>query len=267
MKNKKSIIYLIIIYSIVAIALTVFFVGIPAQHKEDEVRVGILHSLTGIMGKSESQVVEATLLAIDQINKKGGVLGKKIKPFIFDGASDWPTFAKGAEKLITQDKVTVIFGCWTSASRKTILPILEKYDHLLFYPLQYEGLEESPYVVYTGAAANQQITPGVVWAFHNLGKKFFLVGSDYIYPRASHEINKYIIHALGGSVVGEEYIPLGSEKVDHIVQKIIDTKPEVILNILVSKSNIPFFKKLRAADITPDKNTDHLIYICRNRIS
>jgi urea ABC transporter urea binding protein len=253
MKSTKIIIYLISIVFLASIAFTIFFVGNPFKKEQDVVPVGILHSLTGIMGKSESQVVDATLLAIEEINKNGGVLGKKIKPFIFDGASDWPTFAKGAEKLISQDHVAVIFGCWTSASRKTILPVLEKHDHLLFYPLQYEGLEESPYVVYTGAAANQQITPGVVWAFHNLGKKFFLVGSDYIYPRASHEINKYIINALGGTVVGEEYIPLGSEKVDHMVQKIIETKPEVILNILVSNSNIPFFKKLRAAGITPEK--------------
>jgi urea transport system substrate-binding protein len=234
----------------VGIYLSVYFV---TSTSTETIPVGILHSLTGTMGASEQNVVDATLLAIDEVNAQGGVLGKKIKPILFDGASDWPTFAKGAEKLITQDKVEVIFGCWTSASRKTILPVLEKYDHLLFYPLQYEGLEESPYVVYTGATANQQIIPGVVWAFHNLGKKFFLVGSDYVYPRSSHAINKEVIQALGGTVVGEEYIVLGSQEVDHIIKKIVETKPEVILNILVSESNVPFFKKLREAGITPEK--------------
>lgn len=249
---KKIILnFFLILLFFSSIFLALYFWRLP--HKQEFIYVGILHSLTGTMGSVESTTVDATLLAIDQVNERGGVLGKKIKPIIFDGQSDSLTFAKGAEKLITEDKVSVIFGCCTSASRKAVLPILEKYDHLLFYPIQYEGLEESPYVIYTGATCNQHSTPGVIWSFQNLGKKFFLIGSDYIFPRASHEINKEVIRSLGGTVVGEEYIPLGSEDVDHIVEKIIETKPEVILNILVSESNIPFFKKLRIAGITSEK--------------
>ena len=227
----------------------------PQTHAESKefIPVGILHSFTGIMSSMEPNAVDAVMLAIDEINARGGVLGKKIKPITFDGASNWDLFAVGAEKLITEDKVVAIFGCWTSASRKAVLPILEKHDSLLMYPLQYEGLEESPYIFYLGATVNQQITPGIVWSFQNLGKSFFLVGSDYIYPRASYAVAKDVIKALGGTILGEEYIPLGSKNVDHIIAKIKETKPAVILNNLVAESNIPFFEQLRKAGITPEK--------------
>ena len=152
----------------------------------EPIKVGILHSRTGTMAISEGAVIDATLLAIDEINANGGVLGRPVAAVVEDGASDWPTFAAKAEKLITQDKVCTIFGCWTSASRKTVLPIVEKHDHLLFYPVQYEGLEQSPNIIYTGAAPNQQIIPAVKWAVSAKNKKkFFLIGSDYVFPHCT----------------------------------------------------------------------------------
>jgi urea transport system substrate-binding protein len=129
------------------------------------------------MAISEKSVVDATLLAIEEVNAAGGLLGRKIEPVVVDGKSDWPTFAREAERLITEEKVVVVFGCWTSASRKTVKPVFEKHGHLLFYPVQYEGLESSPNIVYTGAAPNQQILPALKWSLDNLGRRVFLVGS------------------------------------------------------------------------------------------
>ncbi|WP_237741512.1 urea ABC transporter substrate-binding protein [Anabaena sp. PCC 7108] len=217
------------------------------------IKVGILHSLSGTMAISEKSVVDATFLAIEEINNKNGILGRKIQPIIVDGKSDDHTFAQEAEKLITQEKVVTIFGCWTSSSRKTVKPIFEKYNHLLIYPVQYEGLEESPNIVYTGAAPNQQIIPAVKWSFDNLGKRFFLVGSDYIFPRTANAIIKDQVTALGGKILGEEYIILGSNNVEIAVQRILKTQPDVILNTINGDSNIAFFKALRKSGITSDK--------------
>lgn len=217
------------------------------------IKVGILHSLTGTMAISEKSVVDATLLAIEEINSQGGVLGRKIEPIVADGRSDGRTFAREAERLITEEKVSAVFGCWTSASRKNVKAIVEKYNHLLFYPVQYEGLEQSPNIVYTGAAPNQQIIPAVKWAFDNLGKRFFLVGSDYIFPHAANEIIKSQVSALGGRVVGEEYFPLGTKDVTLVVNKIGSAKPDVILNSVNGDTNVPFLAELREAGITLDK--------------
>lgn len=134
------------------------------------------------MGFSEKAVANATLMAIEEINQRGGVLGRQVQPVVADGASDWPTFGREAERLISDEKVATVFGCWTSASRKTVKPIFEKHQHLLFYPVQYEGFEASPNIVYTGSTPNQQLTPAVQWSFDNLGKRFYLIGSDYIFP-------------------------------------------------------------------------------------
>jgi urea transport system substrate-binding protein len=215
------------------------------------IKVGVLHSLSGTMAISETSVVDATLLAIEEINDRGGVLGRKIQPIIRDGSSDWPTFAKEAERLIIEDDVSAIFGGWTSASRKTMKPIFEKYDHLLFYPVQYEGLEQSPNIVYTGAAPNQQVLPAVDWAFENLGTKFFLVGSDYVFPRSANEIMKHRINELGGEILGEEYRILGDDDFVEVVNKIIETEPDVILNTINGDSNVSFFRELRENGINP----------------
>ncbi len=217
------------------------------------IRVGILHSLTGTMAISEKPVVDSTLMAIDEINQQGGVLGRKVEPIVVDGHSDWPTFANEAERLILEEKVSTVFGCWTSASRKTVKPVFEKLNHLLFYPVQYEGLEQSKNIIYTGAAPNQQIIPAIKWCFDNLGKKFFLVGSDYVFPRTANEIIKDILNVLEGEIVGEEYILLGSDDVDAVVKKIIEVQPDVILNTINGDSNIHFFRKLSEKGISPDK--------------
>jgi urea transport system substrate-binding protein len=216
------------------------------------INVGVLHSLSGTMAISENSVASSTLLAIEEINNNGGLLGKKINPIVVDGASNWETFAKEAEKLITEKKVDVVFGCWTSASRKTVKPVFEKYNHLLFYPVQYEGLEQSPNIVYTGAAPNQQLLPAVKWAFDNLGKKFFIVGSDYVFPRTASQIVQDAIKDAGGEVVGDEYILLGSQDVDGIIEKIIKSDPDVVFNNINGDTNVAFFKKLKEKGISAD---------------
>jgi urea transport system substrate-binding protein len=218
------------------------------------IRVGILHSLSGTMAISEKSVVDATLLAIDELNERGGVLGRRIESVVADGRSDWPTFAREAKRLITQEKVAVVFGGWTSASRKTMRPVFEEYDHLLFYPVQYEGLEQSPNIVYTGAAPNQQILPAVKWCTGYLGaRKFFLVGSDYVFPRTANAIIRDALAEQKSTVVGEEYLLLGATDASTIVDKIKKAAPDVILNTINGDSNVAFFRTLRAAGITPKK--------------
>ncbi|MBD2387012.1 urea ABC transporter substrate-binding protein [Cylindrospermum sp. FACHB-282] len=248
--NKKN----LFLVGIFVLGLSLFFwLHSQIELSKKPIKVGVLHSLSGTMAISEKSVVDATLLAIEEINKKGGILGRKIQPIIVDGKSDWNMFAKEAEKLITQEKVATVFGCWTSASRKTVKPVFEKYNHLLIYPVQYEGLEDSPNIIYTGAAPNQQIIPAVKWSFDNLGKRFFLVGSDYVFPRTANAIIKDQVTALRGEIIGEKYILLGSNNVKDIVKEIFETQPDVILNTINGDSNIAFFKALRKAGITADK--------------
>jgi urea transport system substrate-binding protein len=220
----------------------------------ETVKVGILHSLSGTMAISETTVVDAEMLAIKEINAAGGVLGKQIEPIQEDGASDWPTFAEKAEKLIDQDQVSVIFGCWTSASRKAVLPVFESKDHMLWYPVQYEGQECSKNIFYTGAAPNQQIEPAVTWLLENKGTDFFLVGSDYVFPRTANTIIKEQLAASGGNTVGEDYLPLGNTEVTPIITKIKAAMPNggVIFNSLNGDSNVAFFKQLQGAGMTPD---------------
>lgn len=225
-------------------------IPVSAQEAEEPIKVGILHSLSGTMSISEVAVKDGELMAIEEINAKGGVLGRKIVPIIEDGASDWPTFAEKAKKLILKDKVAVVFGCWTSASRKAVLPVFEKYDHLLIYPVQYEGLEASKNIVYTGATANQQIMPGVSWLLKNGHKRFYLLGSDYVFPRTANLIVKAQLKAEGGILAGEEYTPLGHTEYSTIINKIRVAKPDIVFSSLNGDSNVAFFKQLRAAGIT-----------------
>ena len=223
---------------------------LPAPSGEP-IKIGILHSLSGTMAESEKPVVDATLLAVEELNQQGGLLGRPVEAIVADGRSDATIFAREAKRLINEEEVCTIFGCWTSASRKTVVPIFEELDHLLVYPLQYEGIEESPNVVYLGAAPNQQIIPAVKWAyaFENR-RKFFLVGSDYVFPRVAHEIIKDQLTQLGAELVGEEFLPLGSHAVEPIIEKIQEASPDVILNCINGDSNATFFAQLRAAGIT-----------------
>ncbi|MFJ8742828.1 urea ABC transporter substrate-binding protein [Embleya sp. NPDC127516] len=211
----------------------------------DSIKVGVLHSLSGTMAISEVTVKNSVLLAIDEINAKGGVLGKKISPVTEDGASDWPTFAEKAQKLISRDRVAVTFGGWTSASRKAMLPVFEKNRQLLFYPVQYEGLESSPYIFYTGATTNQQIVPGLDYLKSQGKKKIFLVGSDYVFPRTANKIIKAYAKANGMEVVGEEYTPLGHTEYSTLINKVESAKPDAVFNTLNGDSNVAFFKQLR----------------------
>ncbi|MDT7837946.1 urea ABC transporter substrate-binding protein (plasmid) [Aquabacterium sp. OR-4] len=222
---------------------------------DTEVIVGQLHSATGTMAISETGSIQAEQLAIDQINAMGGILGRKIKVIKEDGASDWPTFAEKSKKLLVNDKVAAVFGCWTSASRKAVLPVFEKENGLLYYPTFYEGLEQSKNVIYTGQEATQQILYGLDWAQkEKKAKSFFLIGSDYIWPRTSMKIaRKHIENFQKGKVVGEEYYPLGSTNFGSLMNKIKVQKPDCIFTAVVGGSNVAFYKALKAAGITGDK--------------
>ena len=236
---------------------------------DTEVTVGILHSVTGTMAISETGSVQAEKLAIEQINASGGVLGRKIKFIQEDGASDWPTFAEKAKKLLVNDKCASVMGCWTSASRKAVLPVFEQYNGMLYYPTFYEGLEQSKNVIYTGQEATQQIIAGLDWVNKTKGAKtFYLLGSDYIWPRTSNKIARKHIegHLAGSKVVGEEYFPLGHTQFNSVINKIKLTKPDVIYAIIVGGSNVAFYKQLKAAGIDLSKQTLLTISVTEDEI-
>ncbi|ARK32773.1 urea ABC transporter substrate-binding protein [Halalkalibacter krulwichiae] len=226
-----------------------------AETTDEEVKVGILHSLSGTMAMSETSVKDAELLAIEEINAAGGVLGKQLVPVIEDGASEPSIFSERATKLLQQDEVAVVFGGWTSASRKAMLPVFEENNGLLYYPIQYEGMEASPNIFYAGAAPNQQIVPAVEWLLENEGTEFFLLGSDYVFPRLANQIIKAQLEASGGTTVDEQYTPLGHTDYSTIISRIRESKPEVIFNTLNGDSNVAFFKQLADAGITSDDVT------------
>jgi urea transport system substrate-binding protein len=216
------------------------------------VNVGVLNSLTGAMGASGSATIDATLLAIDEVNQAGGVLGRPVVPIVRDTRSHVENFAPEAERLIAEDRVSVIFGCWTSSGRKSVVPIVEKHDNLLVYPRSYEGIEESPNVFYLGSTPNQQIIPAVRWANDTLKKRrFFLVGSDYVFPRIANEIIKLQIEEIGAELAGEAYRPLGSDDFDGIAADIAAAKPDCILSTVSGDSAIAFIQALRKAGVTP----------------
>ena len=217
---------------------------------EPGIRIGVLHSLTGTMAASEKPLVDALRLTVEEINNQGGVLGRPLEIVLADGKSDPVYEATEAERLITKERVSVLFGCWTSACRKAVKPVVEKHQHLLFYPVQYEGMEMSPNIIYTGAAPNQQIIPGVLWALENLGKRVYLVGSDYVFPRMANVIIKDMLNAQGGVISGERYLPLGENNMDALLADIVKQRPDVVLNTLNGDSNAYFFAALEKAGLT-----------------
>ncbi|MFQ6027876.1 MAG: urea ABC transporter substrate-binding protein [Dehalococcoidia bacterium] len=219
---------------------------------DDTIKVGVLHSLSGTMAISETAVKDATLMAIDEINAAGGVMGKQLEVIVEDGASDWPTFAGKAEKLLQNDEVAVVFGGWTSASRKAMLPVFESNNGLLFYPVQYEGLETSPNIFYTGATTNQQIVPAVEYLLEQGKTKFYLLGSDYVFPRTSNLIINKQLAASGLEAVGEEYTPLGHTEYSDVIAKIQAADPDVVFSTLNGDSNVAFFKQLKDAGISAE---------------
>jgi urea ABC transporter urea binding protein len=215
------------------------------------INVGILHSLTGSMAISEASLVDAALMAIAEINQAGGVLGQAIAPIVEDGASHEKTFAEKARKLIQHDHAAALFGCWTSACRKAVVPVLEEFNTLLWYPLQYEGLEESKQIFYTGSCPNQQVEPALEWLFKHHRKKFYLVGSDYVFPRTVHKIIQAQVKGLGGRVLEEAYVPLGGKDFSQILERILHLQPDVIFNTLNGDSNLAFYRQYHQARIQP----------------
>jgi urea transport system substrate-binding protein len=220
----------------------------------DPIKVGILHSLSGTMAISETSLKDAEVMAIEEINEAGGVLGRKIEPIIEDPQSKFTdVFPEKAKKLLLRDKVAAVFGCWTSVSRQNVLPVFEKHNGLLFYPVQYEGNECSKNVVYTGAAPNQQILPAVEWLLKKGYKKFYLLGSNYVFPRTANLIIVKHLESKGLKPVAEQYTKLGHQDYANIVQDIKKAEPDVIFSTINGDSNVNFYKELAAQGITaPD---------------
>ena len=237
----------------------------------DTVKVGILHSLSGTMAISETSLRDILLFSFDEINASGGVLGKKIEPVVADGASDWPLFAEKAEQLLAQDKVAVTFGCWTSVSRKSVLPVYEKYNGLLFYPVQYEGEEESKNIFYTAEAVNQQAIPAVDFLLDEGYEKFYLVGTDYVYPQTTNLVLfEYLLSkgipveniggglrkdASGKVISAGKYTPFSHTDYQQIVAEIKDFSASgdaCVINTINGDSNVSFFKEIASSGISAD---------------
>jgi urea transport system substrate-binding protein len=238
--------------SSLAAALVLGSVTLPAT-AEDTIKVGILHSLSGTMAISETALKETALMTIDDINKHGGVLGKKLEPVVVDPASDWPLFATKARELISQNKVAVVFGCWTSVSRKSVLPVFKELNSLLFYPVQYEGEELEKNVFYTGAAPNQQAIPAVEYLMSKEGggaKRWVLLGTDYVYPRTTNKILRAFLKSKGvaDEDILEEYTPFGHSDYQTIIAKIkkfsAEGKKTAVVSTINGDSNVPFYKEL-----------------------
>ncbi|HBE18921.1 MAG TPA: urea ABC transporter substrate-binding protein [Cyanobacteria bacterium UBA11149] len=212
--------------------------------------VGILHSLSGTMSISEASLMDAELMAIAQINQAGGILGKIIVPTIEDGASNPATFALKARKLLQKDRVATIFGGWTSACRKAVLPVLEEFNAVMWYPVEYEGLECSRHIFYTGMCPNQQVGPAVEWFINQKGKRFYLIGSNYVFPRTANKLIRSLLKSKGGSLVGEEYVELGTTEFGDLIDKIKYFQPDVVFNTLNGDSNLAFYQQYKEAGIS-----------------
>ncbi len=232
--------------------------GLAFAQSADTIKVGILHSLSGTMAISETVLKDTALMAIEEINAKGGVLGKKLEPVVVDPASNWPLFAEKTRQLLTQDKVAVIFGCWTSVSRKSVLPVVEELNGLLFYPVQYEGEELSKNVFYTGAAPNQQAIPAVEYLMSKDGggaQRFVLLGTDYVYPRTTNKILRAFLKSKGvaDADIMEEYTPFGHSDYQTIIAKVkkfaSEGKKTAVVSTINGDSNVPFYKELGNAGL------------------
>ncbi len=235
-----------------AAAAAALCMTLPAQ-AADTIKIGVLHSLSGTMAISETVLKDTVLMAIEEINAKGGVLGKKLEPVVVDPASNWPLFAEKARQLVSKDKVAVTFGCWTSVSRKSVLPVYEELNGLLFYPVQYEGEELSKNVFYTGAAPNQQAIPAVEYLMSKDGggaKRFVLLGTDYVYPRTTNKILRAFLNKQGitDADILEEYTPFGHSDYQSIIAKIkkfaAEGKKTAVISTINGDSNVPFYKEL-----------------------
>lgn len=229
---------------------------------KENIRIGVLHSLSGSMAESEKPLVDAIQLAIEEANAADGINDRKIEAVVADCRSDAVYCAKEAERLIKEERVQALFGCWNSDCRKQVKRIVEEHNHLLFYALRYEGMEQSPNIVYGGTVPNQLVMPAVHWALENLGKpdathsrgkRVYLVGSDYVYSRVVNILIKDLLLAHGAIVVGERYLPLGSAVMDDLVADIAGQQPDIVLNTISRTDNAVFFRTLKKNEITPDK--------------
>ncbi len=214
-------------------------------------KVGVLHSLVGTMAASERPLVDAALLAIEEVNAAGGLLGTRVEAVVADGRSEPAAFAREASRLTATEGITNLFGCWTSSARKAVRREVEAAGALLWYPVQYEGLEESENVFYTGATINQQVEPALDWALTELGRKFFLVGSDYVYPRTANRLAGAIVRSHGGTVSGEALVPLGSVDFSDVVRSLEEAGPLVVFSTINGDSNVAFYRQLAAAGLAP----------------
>jgi urea transport system substrate-binding protein len=235
----------------------VAFCAAPKVFGAETVKVGVLHSLSGTMAISETSLKDALLFTFDEINKSGGVSGKMIEPVVVDPASNWPLFAEKARQLIEKDKVAVVFGCWTSVSRKSVLPVFEQLNGMLFYPVQYEGEELSKNIFYTAEAVNQQAIPAVDYMLAEGKKKFYLLGSDYVYPRTTNKILKQYLKAKGipDSDIEEIYTPFGHTDYQTIVaaiKKFVAGGNACVISTLNGDTNVPFFKEFANAGLTSE---------------
>jgi len=246
---------------VLAMLAVVASTGVAKEQDKEPIKVGILHSLSGTMAISEVSLRDVTLMAIEEINAKGGVLGRKVEAVVVDPASNWPLFAEKAKQLLVQDKVSVVFGCWTSVSRKSVLPVFEKENGILFYPVQYEGEECSRSVFYTGAAVNQQAGPAVDYLLSKEGgakKKFYLLGTDYVYPRTTNKIlrQQLIANGIPESNIEEEYTPFGHQDYQTIVRKIKAFAAgggAAVVSTINGDSNVPFYKEFANQGLTSEK--------------
>lgn len=256
---------------ILSIAAAATAAVLPLSHAQDTVKVGVLHSLSGTMAISETSLRDILLFTFDEINAAGGVMGKKIEPVVVDGASDWPLFAEKAKQLLDQDKVSVTFGCWTSVSRKSVLPVFEEKKGLLFYPVQYEGEEMSPNIFYTAEAVNQQATPAVDYLLDEGKKKFYLLGTDYVYPQTTNLVLlEYLlskgvpIENIGGGFTKDgdgkiisagKYTGFGHTDYQQIVSEIKQfaaSGDACVISTLNGDTNVPFFKEYAASGLSAE---------------
>ncbi|GGX93101.1 urea ABC transporter substrate-binding protein [Massilia dura] len=240
----------------IAAAAAMLAAGMPA-HAADTIKIGILHSLSGTMAISETSLKDVALMTIDEINAKGGVMGKKLEAVVVDPASNWPLFAEKARQLVSKDKVAAVFGCWTSVSRKSVLPVFKETNSLLFYPVQYEGEELEKNVFYTGAAPNQQAIPAVEYLMSKDGggaKRFVLLGTDYVYPRTTNKILRAFLKSKGvkDSEIQEVYTPFGHADYQTIVaniKKFSAGGKTAVISTINGDSNVPFYKELGNAGL------------------
>jgi urea transport system substrate-binding protein len=240
--------FLVVVLFVVVFILSTIFIFINNQAQD--IKIGLLYSKTGTMSTEESGIAKMLHFGVEKINEKGGIKGRKLTIVEYDGKSDSKEFAKGAQELINQD-IKYIFGCWTSASRKAVKPVVEKNDAILFYPVQYEGAEQSPNIIYLGATPNQQLNPTISYIKNNFGNKIYMIGSDYIYPRMSGVYLDELANKIDLEIIGESYHLLGAKNFKDVVSKIKIFQPDAIINTLNGDSNKAFFKELYQNKITP----------------